>query len=311
MTYTSPTTRRRTVGVVVGDHVVGDSSSTTTLLQLIRTGENLTDAGHAVVADADEKHLLIEVEVHAPIDTPPTFRDHMSFEGHVVNCNAQLGRTVDPVWYRQPTFYFSNPYSIIGPTDDVTMAPGSALFDYELEVGAVIGTAGSDLAPQDAEDHICGYMVLCDWSARDLQAAEVGIGLGPVKGKDTATSLGPMLVTPDELGDVRTERGYRLSMTASVNGVEISSGNWSDLHWSFGDMIAYASRGTRVAPGDLIGSGTVATGCLLEHIGVDPTSDRWLAPGDVVTLEIERLGRIRSTVRAARPVPGIPAPATA
>lgn len=308
VTYSSPTTGTRTVGVVVDDHVVGAPSSPMTLLQMVQQGDGLVDAGQAILADASEQLPLDTTVLHAPIETPPTFRDYMSFEAHVVDCNAKVGKTVDPVWYRQPTFYFSNPYSIIGPTDDVPIAPGSILFDFELEIGAVIGTGGTNLAPAEAEEHIAGYLVLCDWSARDLQAAEVGIGLGPVKAKDTATSLGPMLVTPDELQDVRRERGYDLTMTAAVNGETIAEGNWSSLHWSFGDMIAYASRGTRVAPGDLIGSGTVGTGCLLEHIGIDPTSDRWLSPGDVVTLEIERLGRIESTVRPATPVPPIPAP---
>ena len=221
----------------------------------------------------------------------------MAFEQHLVNCSAAMGTSVPPVWYDQPVFYFTNPAAITGPYDDVPMAPGTAQYDYELEVAAVIGRPGSDLAPADAEAYIAGYVLFCDWSARDLQSKEMTIGLGPAKGKDTATSLGPFLVTPDELEARRSGKGYDVAMTASVNGTTYSQGNWRDLFWSFGQMLAYASRGTELRAGDVIGSGTVGTGCILELSQVHG-GDRfpWLEPGDRVELDGGPLGRISAQV---------------
>lgn len=305
VTYLSPSTQRRTVGIVHGDQIIGDTTSATRLLELIRTCD-LTAAGEQILAARTETVPAAAAQLCAPITEPPTFRDFMAFEGHVVNCNTRLGRPVAPVWYDQPSFYFSNPYSIRGPRDAVPVAPGSAMFDFELEIGAVIGKAGSDLAPDDAEEHIAGYVLLCDWSARDLQVAELGVSLGPVKGKDTATSLGPVLVTPDELTDRRRGLGYDLTARVTVNDTVIGEGNWADLYWSFGDMIAYASRGSRVVPGDLIGSGTIATCCLFEHLGLEPSS-RWLTPGDRVTVEVERLGTIDTVITEGHELVPIPA----
>ena len=221
----------------------------------------------------------------------------MAFEQHLVNSAAAMGTSVPPVWYDQPVFYFTNPAAIKGPYDDVPMAPGTAQYDYELEVAAVIGRPGSDMAPADAEAHIAGYVLFCDWSARDLQSKEMTIGLGPAKGKDTATSLGPFLVTPDELEARRSGNGYDVAMTASVNGTTYSQGNWRDLFWSFGQMLAYASRGTELRAGDVIGSGTVGTGCILELSQVHG-GDRfpWLEPGDRVELDGGPLGRISAQV---------------
>jgi 2-keto-4-pentenoate hydratase/2-oxohepta-3-ene-1,7-dioic acid hydratase in catechol pathway len=215
----------------------------------------------------------------------------MAFEEHLVTSAAATGTSVPPVWYDQPVFYFSNPAAIKGPYDDVPMAPGTAQYDYELEVAAVIGRPGSDLTPADAESHIAGYVLFCDWSARDLQLKEMTIGLGPAKGKDTATSLGPFLVTPDELEARRSGNGYDIPMTASVNGTTYSQGNWRDLFWSFGQMLAYASRGTELRTGDVIGSGTVGTGCILELSQVHGSDHYpWLKPGDRVELDIGPLG---------------------
>jgi 2-keto-4-pentenoate hydratase/2-oxohepta-3-ene-1,7-dioic acid hydratase in catechol pathway len=210
---------------------------------------------------------------------------------------------VPPVWFEQPVFYFSNPAAILGPGDDVPISPGCEAFDYEVEVAAVVGRAGSDLTPAEAESHIAGYTIFCDWSARDVQQRESTVGLGPAKGKDGATSIGPVLVTPDELEPHREGKGFRLRMRASVNGRDLGGGTWSDIHWSFGQMLAYASRGTRLLPGDAIGSGTVGTGCLLELSGLHG-SERypWLRPGDVVTIEVEQLGALTGRI-----VPG-PAP---
>jgi 2-keto-4-pentenoate hydratase/2-oxohepta-3-ene-1,7-dioic acid hydratase in catechol pathway len=200
-------------------------------------------------------------------------------------------------------FYFSNPAAVIGPYDPVPIAPGSQRFDYELEIGAVVGRAGSDLSPQEAEAHIAGYLVLSDWSARDLQAEETRHGLGPVKGKDTATSIGPYLVTPDELADVRRGNAYDLTMTATVNGKPYSAGNFADIHWTYGQLLAYASRGTRLVPGDIIGSGTVGTGCILELSLVHGSAAYpWLQVGDLVRLEVERLGAIEAKIVPGRPV---------
>jgi 2-keto-4-pentenoate hydratase/2-oxohepta-3-ene-1,7-dioic acid hydratase in catechol pathway len=239
----------------------------------------------------------------APIPQPPSIRDFMAFESHVVTSMAAIGASVDPVWYQQPVFYFTNPAAVFGPGADVPMAPGTAMWDYELEVAAVIGRGGADLDPATAAEHIAGYTILCDWSARDLQGVEMRVGLGPAKGKDTATSIGPLLVTPDELAPYRSGRGYALAMTASVNGTAYSAGTWADLHWSFGKLLAYASRGTHLVPGDVIGSGTVGTGCILELSRVHGgAAYPWLRPGDEVALTVQALGTLTGRVVEGSPL---------
>jgi 2-keto-4-pentenoate hydratase/2-oxohepta-3-ene-1,7-dioic acid hydratase in catechol pathway len=193
----------------------------------------------------------------------------------------------------------------VGPYDDVAVPPGCRALDFELEVAAVVARGGSDLSPAEAEGCIGGFTVMNDWSARDLQAREVKHSLGPVKGKDFATSLGPFLVTPDELAPRRAGRAYDLAMTARVNGREFSRATLADVHWSFGEMLSYASRGTELVPGDVIGSGTCGTGCILELSLVHGSEAYpWLCPGDVVELEVTGLGCQRSQVVAGRePVP--------
>ena len=271
-----------------------------TLVDLL--ADDALDAAASEARD-DPREIVPLAEAHllAPIPRPPSVRDFMSFEEHVVTSTAAVGLVMSPVWYEQPTFYFTNPAAVLGPEDEVPIAPGSKRWDFELEIAAVIGAGGRDIPVDEAASHIAGYTIMCDWSARDLQEQESRVGLGPAKGKDSATTLGPYLVTPDELESHRTARGYDLSMTADVNGRPYSAGNWSTLYWTFPQMIAYASRGTTLHPGDVIGSGTVGTGCILElsrvH-GLDAFP--WLEPGDRVTLAVEGLGSLRSTV-----VPGV------
>jgi fumarylacetoacetate (FAA) hydrolase len=238
---------------------------------------------------------VAEVRICAPLLRPPSLRDFYAFEKHVAAAFANRGRPVPSEWYDFPVFYFSNPGSLCGPEDPIAAPPSSQALDYELEVACVIGRGGRDIAAAEAEAHIFGYTILNDWSARDLQRAEMNAGLGPAKGKDFATSLGPWLVTPDELEDAAEGRPgvYRLAMAARLNGVERSRGNLAELHYSFGEMIARASSGVELFPGDVIGSGTVGTGCLLELTG---GQGPWLQPGDVVELEVERLGILKNTV---------------
>lgn len=273
-----------------------------TLLDLLRA-DGLAGAADRAQTGPFEVLALEGTELLAPVPVPPSVRDFMSFESHVVTSMAAIGSQVDPVWYRQPVFYFTNPAAIRGPVADIPIAPGSAQFDFELEVAAIIGRGGSDIAPADAEDHIAGYTIFCDWSARDVQMREMRVGLGPAKGKDTATSLGPWLVTPDELEPYRTASGYDIGMSVSVNGREYSTGTWGTIYWTFAQMIAYASRGTQLRPGDVIGSGTVGTGCILE-LGRVHGGDAypWLAVGDVVDIEVEHLGSQRGRIVAGAPV---------
>ena len=236
----------------------------------------------------------------------------MAFEEHVVTASAAIGLTVDPLWYEQPVFYFTNPAAVRGPRADVAVPPGSAALDYELEAAAVIGREGADLSPGEAADHIAGFMLFCDWSARDLQAAEMRLNLGPAKGKDSANSFGPWLVTADEFAPLASGHGYNVKLTATVNGTGYSSGNLADLYWSFAEMVSYASRGTRVVPGDVIGSGTVGTGCILELSRVHGADAYpYLRAGDLVRLEGGPLGAIEAHIAAGRPaVPLRPAPAS-
>ena len=209
------------------------------------------------------------------------------------------GGEVPEAWYRLPIFYFSNVSEIRGPDEPVWSPAASTELDYELEVAALIDTPAINLAPERAEEAIGGYTVFNDWSARDLQRDETAVRLGPAKGKDFASSFGPWLVTPDELASARSGTGYDLAMTAEVNGTETSRGTWSDAHFSFGEMLARASADARLRPSDLVGSGTVGTGCLLEVR--EATLGRYLQPGDSVTLRIERLGALRTPI-IARPL---------
>lgn len=276
------------------------------LLDLLRSDVPLDSWADQAIARPWERCAEDGADLLAPIPVPPSVRDFMAFENHLVTSYAAMDTEVSPVWYDQPIFYFTNPAAILGPRDVVPMAPGTARYDYELEVAAVIGRPGADLHPESAEEHVAGYLIFCDWSARDHQATEMQVGLGPAKGKDTATTLGPWLVTPDELEPFRKRRGYDLQMSAAVNGREYSVGNWSDLYWSFGEMLAYASRGSRLRPGDVIGSGTVGTGCILElSLTHGEAAYPWLQPDDEVLVEIEQLGAIRTriTTSSAAPVP--------
>ena len=251
-------------GLIEGDRVIQLAAQT---LQSFFTGGG-TARRHA-------EYRLDDVDFRSPVLHPPSVRDFYAFEQHVKTARASRGLDVPREWYELPVFYFSNPAAIYGPGDEIPKPPGTDELDYELEVAAIIG----------AEGRIGGFTVMNDWSARDLQRAEMRVGLGPSKGKDFATSLGPIVVTPDEFD------GSSGTMAARVNGEERSRGNLADLHHSWETIVAHAARNTRLLPGDVLGSGTVGTGCILEH-----GDGRWLQSRDVVELEVEGIGVLRNTI---------------
>jgi fumarylacetoacetate (FAA) hydrolase len=253
------------VGAIEGDRVVHLAAQT---LAAFFTG------GRS--AREHDEYALEDVRLLAPVPRPPSVRDAYAFEEHIRNAARVTGRPgVPDEWYELPVFYFSNPAAIYGPDDEIPFPAGSEELDYELEVAAVIGAHGA----------VGGFTIMNDWSARDLQRKEMKVGLGPAKGKDFATSLGPVVVTPDELGDLRLE------MVARVNGEERSRGNLGDMYHSWEAILERAAANTRLVPGDVIGSGTVGTGCILEH-----GDGRWLQPGDVVELEVKGIGVLRNVV---------------
>jgi 2-keto-4-pentenoate hydratase/2-oxohepta-3-ene-1,7-dioic acid hydratase in catechol pathway len=302
-TYVSPSDGQERPAVLVDGRLHGLRTATRLLDLLGDDGELLARA--AEQARADPLDVVPEAEAHlrAPVPVPPSVRDFYAFETHVRTYREANGAQMDPDWYERPVFYFQNPAAIRSARADVPMPPGCTDFDFELELAAVVGRTGANLTPDEAERHIAGYLLFCDWSARDLQAQEVRHGMGPVKGKDTATSLGPWLVTPDELEPRRKGQAFDLEMAASVNGRPVSLGNAADLYWSFGQMISYASRGTEVRTGDVIASGTVGTGCILELSTVHGHEQYpWLRTGDEVRLEAELLGAITARVTEPQPL---------
>jgi len=228
-----------------------------------------------------------------------SLRDFYAFEQHVKTCRAHRGLDMVPQWYEVPVFYFSNPIAIIGDGDSVSAPQGSKALDYELELACVVGTAASNLKADDsALDCLLGFTIMNDWSARDIQRAEMAVGLGPSKSKDFATSLGPWVVPLNELKQYYRDGRLHLEMTARVNGREYSRGNAGSMHWTWPQLLAHASRDTTLQPGDVLGSGTVGTGCILE---LTPEKvGGWLQPGDVVELEIEALGTLTNTIAEAR-----------
>src|SRR3954451_9504527 len=221
------------------------------------------------------EYALADVVLRPPVLRPPAVRDFYAFEQHVKTARALRGQEVAPEWYEIPVFYFSNPSAIFGPEDDIPYPEGTQELDYELEVAAIMGEGGE----------IGGFTVMNDWSARDLQRLEMKVGLGLAKGKDFATSLGPVVVTPDECD------GSSGTMTARINGEERSRGELGDMHFSWQQVVEQAARNTVLYPGDVLGSGTVGSGCILEH-----GDGRWLQRGDVVELEVEGIGVLRNAV---------------
>lgn len=240
----------------------------------IRGGPN----GETLLYEAAEVKLL------APLPNPASVRDFYAFEAHVKKGFEKRGEPMPAEWYQIPVYYRSGHHNIIGTGQDVPWPSFTQKFDYELEMAAVIGKKGANIPAAAARGYIAGFTVMNDFSARDIQRQEMKVRLGPAKGKEWCTALGPYLVTPDEIGDP-----YNLSMTARINGELWSEGNSQAMYWKFEQMIEFLSKDDTIHPGDVIGSGTVGTGCGLEL-------DRWLKRGDVMELEIERIGVLRNRV---------------
>jgi fumarylacetoacetate (FAA) hydrolase len=232
--------------------------------------------------DSGATWALEDVRLLAPVPEPPSFRDFYAFEGHVATGWRRRGGEIPPAWYDAPAFYFSNPASIVGPGEAVARPLSTRQLDFELEIAAVIGAGGA----------IAGFTLLNDLSARDVQRHEVTVGLGPAKGKDFATALGPWLVTPDELPLV--DGRLQVEATVTVDGYEATRTSAADMYFSWDDLVAHAARDTHLRPGDVLGSGTLERGCLLE-LGPLP-GDRWLEPGDTVTLAADGLGSLPTPI---------------
>lgn len=288
---------------------VGKPSYFTSMQALIEAGEFGLQAADAIISQSpDEAVAVAGWRLLAPLPVPVQIRDCLSFETHLHNsfesvmkltaarasdpiaAEAELrasGRFAVPdVWYKQPIYYKANRFAVGAPESDVVWPSYSELMDFELELACVIGRKGRDIASAAAEEHIFGYTVLNDFSARDAQAIEQMGMLGPAKGKDFdgANVMGPVIVTADEIGDA-----YALAMRARVNGESWTDGNSSTMHWRFPDIIAHISQSETLYPGEVIGSGTVGWGCGLEHM-------RFLNDGDVVELEIQGIGCLRNRV---------------
>ena len=258
-----------------------------------------------------------DVRLLPPVLRPPTVRDFNAFEGHAGGGGT---RELPDAWYRLPIFYFSNPLVMYGPEDEVPYPSASRRFDYELEIGAVIGQEGSNLSEDAGLEHIAGFTIMNDWSARDLQRDEMAAGLGPAKGKDCGNSLGPYVVTIDELGSWLKDGRLTVECRLTVNGETWMTGNAGDMHHSWGSCVERASRDSRVAVGDVLASGTVSGGSIGEAIRNGVRGARFLEPGDIVEMEVEGIGTLRNRIGPkvvdttdyrymAREQPPMPAPA--
>jgi fumarylacetoacetate (FAA) hydrolase len=244
----------------------------------------------------------------APVPHPTSCRDGYAFRQHVATARRNRNVPMIPEFDMYPIFYFTNHNSIVGPGEVKLMPDHFNKMDFELEAAIVIGKKGRNIRAEEADQYIAGYMIMNDLSARTLQMEEMLLNLGPAKGKDFATAIGPYLVTPDELMQYRVPapeghvgNQYKLAMKAYVNGEQVSDGNMGQMDWTFAEIIERASYGVDLHPGDVIGSGTVGTGCFLELNGTGLLNDKnfqpqWLQPGDEVVLEIDGLGKLSNTM---------------
>ena len=290
-------------GVIQGDDIVDVSALVgisghplRDVRALLEQGNNPIDrVSEALAKDAPASRVpLAGTQLRSPVIQPPTVRDFIVYEEHASN---QGTREPNEAWYRMPVFYFSNPLCVYGPDAIVPHPSASSQFDYELEIGIVIGKEGADIAADDAMDYIAGFTLFNDWSARDLQVDEMAFGLGPAKGKDTASSIGPWLVTKDEMAPYLNDGHLHLKCEVKVNGdLWMKNGEAQNGYFTFADMVERASKDSRIVPGDVIGSGTVGGGSIREAIRKGFEKARFLQPGDVVEHEVEGIGVLRGTI---------------
>jgi fumarylacetoacetate (FAA) hydrolase len=297
------TSGHQTCGIVKGHRIF--EFEQTDLLEIIRRSSGKPDVLKRLEDNALENgspYELAQVKLLAPLPRPPSMRDAYAFRQHVLTARRNRGLDMIPEFDLFPVFYFTNHQAVTGPGEVVVQKLHLDKLDYELEVAIVIGKEGRNISLAEADEYIFGYTIMNDWSARTLQMEEMKLNLGPAKGKDFATSLGPYLVTRDELvheGMIsKTPKGEVLNseMKAFINGKQYSSGNVNQMNWTFAQIIERASYGVTLYPGDVIGSGTVGTGCLLELNGSKVTDNLWLKSGDTVKLEIEGLGVLENKI---------------
>lgn len=314
--------KKERVGILVEDQIIDlqknaraiSSTLPETMAEFLRGGKWFMDVARDVeraVAEGMTAEFLPrgEIELLAPVPHPTSCRDAYAFRQHVATARRNRGVEMIPEFDEYPVFYFTNHNATIGGGDLVVEDDHLQKLDFELEAAIVIGKKGKNISAKDADSHIAGFTIMNDFSARVLQMEEMKLNLGPAKGKDFATAIGPYLVTPDELEPckIHTEFGQKhdLRMTAKHNGELISDGNLKDMNWTFAEIIERASYGVELYPGDVIGSGTVGTGCYLELNGTRALEAKasgaeyspvWLQQGDTIELEIERLGRLTHTI---------------
>ena len=303
------------LGLLVDEKIYSLNTIASNMIEFLQMGESAMAKAKTIeesILNGNsnlEGIALNKSKLLAPVPNPPSCRDAYAFRQHVATARRNRGVDMIPEFDQFPIFYFTNHNSILGPTDDIVCMPDHMQqLDFELEVAIVIGKKGRNIKAKDADDYIAGYLIMNDMSARKLQMEEMKLNLGPAKGKDFCTIIGPYLVTKDELltkkvATTQAHEGdtYSLNMKCWVNGELLSEGNTQDMNWTFAEIIERCAYGTDILPGDVIGSGTVGTGCLLELNGTHKLENPnyepvWLKNGDIVEMEIESLGRIKNKV---------------
>lgn len=301
LTFTRAEPGRSEAGVLLGDDEVvavadllGEAEPVPDVGALLSRGGHTLDRLRAALDGTQPSHrvALGDVTLLAPILRPPTIRDFVAFERHVQNAVKNQGLEEPPAfWYRSPVFYFSNPLTVQGPNSTIRAPRSTTSLDYEIEIGIVIGQEGEDISEDAALDYVAGFTLFNDWSARDFCMDEFG-GFGLHKGKDFAQGLGPWVTTMDELTSRLVDGRLDLHVSARVNGETWSDSTTADMYWSLQQLVAHASRDSRIVPGDILATGTVGYGCVFET----PSEHRWLQPGDVVEIEADVLGSLTQTV---------------
>ncbi|MBL7691579.1 MAG: fumarylacetoacetate hydrolase family protein [Flavipsychrobacter sp.] len=313
---------REQLGILVNNNIYAttavNSAFPATMTDLLQNWEQHIDALKGADNDIKKGNFSIpsvpfaSAHILAPVPRPSSCRDGYAFRQHVAA--ARRNRKVDMIaeFDQYPIFYFTNHNAIQGPGPIPVMPDHFKKLDFELEAAIVVCKKGRNIKASEADSYIGGYMIMNDMSARTLQMEEMLLNLGPAKGKDFSTVIGPMLVTPDELESFKvparpghTGNNYNLKMTCKVNGIQVSEGNMGDMDWTFAEILERCAYGVDILPGDVIGSGTVGTGCFLELNGTgklhDPNyKEQWLQDGDVVEMEIDGLGHLSNTIVAEK-----------